>query len=53
LAEAVRKGDLSIPVVKTFKLREAAAAQTFAEQGKVEGKYSSHPLGGENGEHTR
>ena len=38
LAEAVRKGSLSIPVVKTFKLSEAAAAQKLAEEGKVEGK---------------
>jgi NADPH:quinone reductase-like Zn-dependent oxidoreductase len=38
LAEAVRKGKLSIPVVKTFKLSEAAAAQKLAEEGKVGGK---------------
>ena len=38
LAEAVRKGNFSIPVVKTFKLSEAAAAQKLAEEGKVEGK---------------
>jgi NADPH:quinone reductase-like Zn-dependent oxidoreductase len=38
LAEAVRKGSLSIPVVKTFKLSEAAAAQQLAEEGHVEGK---------------
>ena len=38
LAEAVRKGNLRIPVVKTFKLSEAAAAQKLAEEGKVEGK---------------
>jgi NADPH:quinone reductase-like Zn-dependent oxidoreductase len=38
LAEAVRTGNLSIPVVKTFKLSEAAAAQKLAEEGKVEGK---------------
>ena len=38
LAKAVRNGNLSIPVVKTFKLSEAAAAQKLAEEGKVEGK---------------
>jgi NADPH:quinone reductase-like Zn-dependent oxidoreductase len=38
LAEAVRTGNLSIPVVRTFKLSEAAAAQKFAEEGHVEGK---------------
>jgi NADPH:quinone reductase-like Zn-dependent oxidoreductase len=38
LAEAVRIGNLSIPVVRTFKLSEAAAAQKFAEEGHVEGK---------------
>ncbi len=38
LAEAVRKGYLSIPVVKTFQLSEAAAAQKLAEDGKVDGK---------------
>jgi NADPH:quinone reductase-like Zn-dependent oxidoreductase len=38
LAEAVREGNLSIPVVKTFKLSEAAAAQKLAEEGHVEGK---------------
>jgi NADPH:quinone reductase-like Zn-dependent oxidoreductase len=38
LAEAVRKGDLSIPVVKTFKLSETAAAQQLAEEGKPDGK---------------
>lgn len=38
LAEAVRKGDLTIPVFKTFKLSEAAAAQKLAEEGKVQGK---------------
>jgi NADPH:quinone reductase-like Zn-dependent oxidoreductase len=38
LAESVRKGDLTIPVVKTFKLSEAAAAQRLAEEGHVDGK---------------
>jgi NADPH:quinone reductase-like Zn-dependent oxidoreductase len=38
LAAAVRKGNLSIPVVKTFKLSEAAAAQKLAEEGKGDGK---------------
>jgi len=38
LAEAVRKGSLRIPVAKTFELREAAAAQKLAEEGKAEGK---------------
>jgi len=38
LAEAVRTGNLSIPVVRTFKLSEAAAAQKLAEEGKVQGK---------------
>ena len=38
LAEAVRKGNLSICVVKAFKLSEAAAAQKLAEEGKVDGK---------------
>ena len=38
LAEAVRKGNLSIPVVKIFKLSEAAAAQKLAEEGQVQGK---------------
>jgi NADPH:quinone reductase-like Zn-dependent oxidoreductase len=44
LAEAVRKGNLSIPVVKTFKLSEAADAQRLAEEGKVEGKIVLIPL---------
>ena len=38
LAGAVRKGNLSIPIAKTFKLREAAAAQKLAEEGKIQGK---------------
>jgi NADPH:quinone reductase-like Zn-dependent oxidoreductase len=38
LAEAVYKGKLRIPVVKTFKLSEAAAAQQLLEEGKVRGK---------------
>ena len=38
LAEAVRKGNLRIPIAKTFKLSEAAAAQKLAEEGNVEGK---------------
>jgi NADPH:quinone reductase-like Zn-dependent oxidoreductase len=43
LAEAVRKGNLIIPIVKTFKLREAAAAQKLAEEGKVAGKITLIP----------
>jgi NADPH:quinone reductase-like Zn-dependent oxidoreductase len=38
LAEAVYNGKLSIPVVKTFKLSEAATAQKLSEVGKVQGK---------------
>jgi NADPH:quinone reductase-like Zn-dependent oxidoreductase len=38
LAEAVRKGELKIPVVRKLKLSEAADAQKLAEQGNVDGK---------------
>jgi NADPH:quinone reductase-like Zn-dependent oxidoreductase len=38
LAKAVYDGNLSIPVVKTCKLSEAAAAQKLSEEGKVQGK---------------
>jgi len=38
LAEAVRLGELTIPVVKKLKLSEAADAQRLAEEGKVNGK---------------
>lgn len=38
LAEAVRKGELKISVVKKMKLSEAAEAQRLAEQGKLDGK---------------
>lgn len=38
LAEAVCKGNLRIPVARSFKLREAAAAQRLAEEGQAEGK---------------
>ena len=38
LAKAVNDGNLSIPVVKTCKLSEAAAAQKLSEEGKVQGK---------------
>lgn len=38
LAEAVLKGELKIPVVRTMKLSDAADAQRLAEQGKLDGK---------------
>jgi|SRR5579872_507630 len=38
LAEAVRTGELTIPVVKRLKLSEAADAQRLAEERKVDGK---------------
>jgi NADPH:quinone reductase-like Zn-dependent oxidoreductase len=38
LAEAVRRGELTIPVVKKLKLSEAADAQRIAEEGKLDGK---------------
>jgi NADPH:quinone reductase-like Zn-dependent oxidoreductase len=38
LAEAVRDGKLSIPVVRKFKLSEAGQAQTLSEQGGIDGK---------------
>jgi NADPH:quinone reductase-like Zn-dependent oxidoreductase len=38
LAEAVRDREFQIPVVKKFKLSQAAEAQKLAEQGKVDGK---------------
>lgn len=43
LAEAVRKGDLNIPIFKTFRLSEATAAQKLAEEGKPEGKIALIP----------
>lgn len=38
LAEAVRKGELEIPIVRRMKLSEAADAQRLAQQGKLDGK---------------
>jgi NADPH:quinone reductase-like Zn-dependent oxidoreductase len=38
LAQAVRRGHLSIPVAKTFRLSEADAAQKLVEDGKAGGK---------------
>lgn len=38
MAEAVRAGKLAIPVARTFRLSEAAAAQQLAEAGHVDGK---------------
>lgn len=38
LAEAVRDGAFSIPVVRKFRLSEAPAAQTLAETGGADGK---------------
>ena len=38
MAEAVRAGKLVIPVARTFRLSDAAAAQHFAETGHVDGK---------------
>jgi len=38
LAEAVQGGAFNIPVARTFKLSEAAEAQTLSEQGGVDGK---------------
>jgi NADPH:quinone reductase-like Zn-dependent oxidoreductase len=38
LADAVRKGELDIPVARTFSLKDAAQAQALAEQGGVDGK---------------
>jgi NADPH:quinone reductase-like Zn-dependent oxidoreductase len=38
MAEAVRNGKLAIPVARTFRLSEAAAAQQLAETGHIDGK---------------
>ncbi len=38
MAEAVQSGKLAIPIARTFRLREAAAAQQLAEAGHVDGK---------------
>ncbi|MBV8570567.1 MAG: zinc-binding dehydrogenase, partial [Acidobacteriaceae bacterium] len=38
LAEAVRKGALTIPIGRKFKLSEAREAQKLSEQGGIEGK---------------
>ena len=38
MAEAVRSGKLAIPIVRKFRLREAAAAQLLAETGHLDGK---------------
>lgn len=38
MAEAVRSGQLAIPIARTFRLSEAAAAQQLAETGHVDGK---------------
>jgi NADPH:quinone reductase-like Zn-dependent oxidoreductase len=38
LAEAVRDGALSIPIVRKFRLSEAPSAQTLVETGGVDGK---------------
>jgi NADPH:quinone reductase-like Zn-dependent oxidoreductase len=38
MAQAVRQGELKIPIARTFKLAEAAAAQHLAEAGGVSGK---------------
>jgi len=38
LAESVAKGQLTIPIAKTFPLSEAAAAHQIAEKGAVNGK---------------
>lgn len=38
LAEAVRMGELTIPVARKFKLSEAREAQKLSEQGAIDGK---------------
>lgn len=38
MAQAVRRGELKIPIARRFKLAEAAAAQQLAEAGGVAGK---------------
>jgi NADPH:quinone reductase-like Zn-dependent oxidoreductase len=38
MAEAVRSGKLAIPIARTFRLSEAAAAQQLAEAGHIHGK---------------
>jgi NADPH:quinone reductase-like Zn-dependent oxidoreductase len=38
MAEAVRSGKLAIPIARTFRLSEAAAAQQLAETGHIQGK---------------
>jgi NADPH:quinone reductase-like Zn-dependent oxidoreductase len=38
MAEAVRSGRLVIPIARTFRLSEAAAAQQLAETGHLDGK---------------
>ena len=38
MAEAVRSGSLAIPIARTFRLSEAAAAQQLAEAGHLDGK---------------
>lgn len=38
LARAVQRGELKIPIAKTFKLSEAGEAQKLAESGGVNGK---------------
>ena len=38
MAEAVRSGELVIPIARKFRLSEAAAAQRLAEAGHVDGK---------------
>jgi NADPH:quinone reductase-like Zn-dependent oxidoreductase len=38
LAKAVRNGELTIPIVKKFRLSQASEAQKMAEEGQVDGK---------------
>ena len=38
MAEAVRSGKLAMPIVRKFRLGEAATAQKQAEDGHVDGK---------------
>ena len=38
MADAVRDGELTIPVVKKMKLSEAGEAQSLAEEGSASGK---------------
>jgi NADPH:quinone reductase-like Zn-dependent oxidoreductase len=38
MAQAVRHGELKVPIARQFKLAEAAAAQRLAEAGGLDGK---------------